>query len=141
MRGAYLLAFPRFGNTKPVGTRRDTEERRTAVGMKLKWNSGRAVSSGALGRNETSPISLDGEAIVCIYLRINGSAHAARDEHRQDRRPSRTGGLGERGGTKHAKYRKAGHSPIMVPRHRTVTAGVAKSIARATGWDEFGSRV
>jgi hypothetical protein len=45
------------------------------------------------------------------------------------------------GGTKHAKFRKTGHSPIIVPRHRTVTAGVAKSIARAAGWDEFGRRV
>ena len=25
------------------------------------------------------------------------------------------------GGTKHTKFRKAGHPPIMVPRHRTVT--------------------
>jgi hypothetical protein len=38
------------------------------------------------------------------------------------------------GGTKHDKYRKAGHSAIMVPRHRTVTPGVARSIAKAAGW-------
>lgn len=38
------------------------------------------------------------------------------------------------GGTKHDKYRKPGHSSIMVPRHRTVTPGVAKSIAKAAGW-------
>jgi hypothetical protein len=38
------------------------------------------------------------------------------------------------GGAKHDKYRKAGHSAIMVPRHRTVTLGVARSIAKAAGW-------
>lgn len=38
------------------------------------------------------------------------------------------------GGTKHDKYRKAGHDPIMVPRHRVVTLGVAQSIAKAAGW-------
>lgn len=38
------------------------------------------------------------------------------------------------GGTKHAKFRKLGHLPIMVPRHRTVTPGVAQSIAKAAGW-------
>ncbi len=38
------------------------------------------------------------------------------------------------GGTKHAKFRKAGMPAIMVPRHRTVTPGVAQSIAKAAGW-------
>ncbi|HTJ56698.1 MAG TPA: type II toxin-antitoxin system HicA family toxin [Devosiaceae bacterium] len=38
------------------------------------------------------------------------------------------------GGTKHTKFRKAGFPSIMVPRHRTVTAGVAQSIAKAAGW-------
>lgn len=38
------------------------------------------------------------------------------------------------GGTKHAKFKKAGMTTIMVPRHRTVTPGVAKSIAKAAGW-------
>jgi hypothetical protein len=38
------------------------------------------------------------------------------------------------GGTKHDKYRKDGHPPIMVPRHRVVTPGVAQSIAKAAGW-------
>ena len=40
------------------------------------------------------------------------------------------------GGTKHDKYRKAGHPAIMVPRHRLVTPGVARSIAKAAGWDK-----
>jgi predicted RNA binding protein YcfA (HicA-like mRNA interferase family) len=39
------------------------------------------------------------------------------------------------GGTKHAKFRKDGMQPIMVPCHRTVTPGVARSIAKAAGWD------
>ena len=38
------------------------------------------------------------------------------------------------GGTKHSKFRKAGHPAIMVPRHRHVTPGVAASIAKAAGW-------
>ncbi len=38
------------------------------------------------------------------------------------------------GGTKHDKYRKPDHPSIMVPRHRTVTPGVAQSIAKAAGW-------
>jgi len=40
------------------------------------------------------------------------------------------------GGTKHDKYRKDGQHTIMVPRHRTVTPGVARSIAQAAGWDK-----
>lgn len=39
------------------------------------------------------------------------------------------------GGSRHDKYRKQGHLAIMVPRHRTVTPGVARSIAKAAGWD------
>jgi predicted RNA binding protein YcfA (HicA-like mRNA interferase family) len=38
------------------------------------------------------------------------------------------------GGTKHAKFRRPGFSAIMVPRHRTLTPGVAASIAKAAGW-------
>ncbi|HEY6631503.1 MAG TPA: type II toxin-antitoxin system HicA family toxin [Rhizobiaceae bacterium] len=38
------------------------------------------------------------------------------------------------GGTKHDKYRKPGKSAILIPRHRTVTLGVARSIAKAAGW-------
>jgi len=38
------------------------------------------------------------------------------------------------GGTKHTKFVKAGYSSIMVPRHRTLTPGVAQSIAKAAGW-------
>jgi predicted RNA binding protein YcfA (HicA-like mRNA interferase family) len=38
------------------------------------------------------------------------------------------------GGAKHDKYRKAGHRTIMVPRHRSVTPGVAQSIAKSAGW-------
>lgn len=38
------------------------------------------------------------------------------------------------GGTKHDKFRRPGHPPIMVPRHRTLTPGVAQSIAKAAGW-------
>jgi hypothetical protein len=43
-------------------------------------------------------------------------------------------GWEESGGTKHAKFRKAGQPSIMVPRHRQVTSGVAGSIAKAGGW-------
>lgn len=39
------------------------------------------------------------------------------------------------GGAKHDKYRKPGHPTIMVPRHRKVTPGVARTIARAAGWE------
>lgn len=39
------------------------------------------------------------------------------------------------GGSKHTKFTKVGiRTAIMVPRHRTVSAGVAKSIATAAGW-------
>lgn len=38
------------------------------------------------------------------------------------------------GGARHDKYRKAGKASIMVPRHRSVTPGVAQSIAKAAGW-------
>ena len=40
------------------------------------------------------------------------------------------------GGTKHDKLAHPGRPGIriMVPRHRTVTEGVARSIAKAAGW-------
>jgi predicted RNA binding protein YcfA (HicA-like mRNA interferase family) len=37
-------------------------------------------------------------------------------------------------GAKHTKFRKPGRFPVMVPRHRTVSPGVAQSIAKAAGW-------
>ncbi len=40
------------------------------------------------------------------------------------------------GGTKHDKYKKPGHAPIMVPRHRKLTPGVARTIAEAAGWEK-----
>lgn len=40
------------------------------------------------------------------------------------------------GGTKHDKFRKSGVGTIMVPRHRTLTPGVAQSIAKAAGWSK-----
>jgi predicted RNA binding protein YcfA (HicA-like mRNA interferase family) len=40
------------------------------------------------------------------------------------------------GGAKHMKFRRPGHRTIMVPRHRTVTPGVAQSIAKAAGWKD-----
>ncbi|MDX7952671.1 type II toxin-antitoxin system HicA family toxin [Lichenihabitans sp. Uapishka_5] len=40
------------------------------------------------------------------------------------------------GGTKHAKFCHANHPGIriMVPRHKTLTPGVARSIGKAAGW-------
>ncbi|WP_246672234.1 MULTISPECIES: hypothetical protein [unclassified Mesorhizobium] len=39
------------------------------------------------------------------------------------------------GGSKHDKYKMAGRSTIMVPRHKTVTPLGACSIAKAAGWE------
>lgn len=39
------------------------------------------------------------------------------------------------GGAKHDKYKKGGRPAIMVPRHRTLTPGVARAIAKAAGWE------
>lgn len=39
------------------------------------------------------------------------------------------------GGTKHDKYKKEGMPTIMVPRHRTLTPLVARSIAKAADWE------
>lgn len=38
------------------------------------------------------------------------------------------------GGGEHDNFVKAGHRKIQVPRHRVVTQGVARSIAKAAGW-------
>jgi len=39
------------------------------------------------------------------------------------------------GGGKHDKFQKEGVAySIIVPRHRTLSPGVAKSIAKAAGW-------
>jgi hypothetical protein len=38
------------------------------------------------------------------------------------------------GGANHDKFTKIGMTPIIVPRHQTVSPGVARSIAKAAGW-------
>jgi predicted RNA binding protein YcfA (HicA-like mRNA interferase family) len=38
------------------------------------------------------------------------------------------------GGGDHDNFEKEGHRKIQVPRHRVVTPGVARSIAKAAGW-------
>lgn len=38
------------------------------------------------------------------------------------------------GGGNHDKFRKAGHDPIIVPRHGSVSPAVARVIAKAAGW-------
>ncbi|HMN87443.1 MAG TPA: type II toxin-antitoxin system HicA family toxin [Bauldia sp.] len=38
------------------------------------------------------------------------------------------------GGGKHDKFQKPGLPSILVPRHRTLSPGVARSIAKAAGW-------
>jgi hypothetical protein len=50
-------------------------------------------------------------------------------------RLAREGWVGEVG-TKHSKFAHPGHPGvrIMVPRHRVLTEGVARSIAKAAGW-------
>ena len=41
----------------------------------------------------------------------------------------------EAGGSKHAKFVDADNArTIIVPRHRTVSVGVARAIARQAGW-------
>jgi hypothetical protein len=46
----------------------------------------------------------------------------------------RAEGWQQAGGTKHDKFTKIGRPTIMVPRHRTLSPGVARSIAKAAGW-------
>jgi hypothetical protein len=46
----------------------------------------------------------------------------------------RAEGWQEAGGTKHDKFTKPGRPTIIVPRHRTLSPGVARSIAKAAGW-------
>ena len=39
------------------------------------------------------------------------------------------------GGTNYDKYTKQGMTvPMLLPRHRTLSTGVARSVAKATGW-------
>ena len=37
-------------------------------------------------------------------------------------------------GANHDKFVKEGRDPIIVPRHRTLSPGVARAVARAAGW-------
>ncbi len=46
-----------------------------------------------------------------------------------------TEGWKNEGGTNYDKYTKPGMTiPILLPRHRTLSIGVAKNIAKAAGW-------
>lgn len=39
------------------------------------------------------------------------------------------------GGAKHEKFRKPGvREPVLAPRHRTLSPGVARNIAKGVGW-------
>lgn len=67
--------------------------------------------------------------------RENGMPKVETDHRRIVERLSREGWI-EEGGSKHAKFSHPARpgATIMVPRHRTVSPGVARSIARAAGW-------
>lgn len=39
-----------------------------------------------------------------------------------------------RNGKEHDIYRREGHPPAVVPRHRALSPGVARQIAKAAGW-------
>ena len=43
-------------------------------------------------------------------------------------------GWADRGGAKHDKFEKAGCQAVIVPRHRMLSPGVARSIAKGAGW-------
>ncbi|MET0742824.1 MAG: type II toxin-antitoxin system HicA family toxin [Microvirga sp.] len=60
----------------------------------------------------------------------------ARDQHRQDRPPPDGGGVGVGPARRrHDVYRNtAKPGVITVPRHRTLSPGVARSVARSAGW-------
>ena len=61
-------------------------------------------------------------------------AHPETSRSRVVARLEREGWQNEGGGS-HDKYTKAGAAyPIIVPRHRTLSLGVARSIAKAAGW-------
>lgn len=71
------------------------------------------------------------EASECIYL------HMPTSETSRAKIVSRLEAEGwtNVGGGSHDKFTKPGVAyPIIVPRHRTLSLGVARSIAKAAGW-------
>jgi len=64
--------------------------------------------------------------VVAVKLEINRAKIVARLEAE--------GWTNEYGGS-HDKFTKLGSAyPVIVPRHRTLSPGVARSIAKAAGW-------
>jgi predicted RNA binding protein YcfA (HicA-like mRNA interferase family) len=55
------------------------------------------------------------------------------DRRKIARRLEQEGWINE-GGAKHDLYRHPGSGVITLPRHATLSDGVARSIARAAGW-------
>jgi len=74
---------------------------------------------------------------IRIYLRTreDGLGEAG-DKPQQDRRSIARRRLVSEGGTKHEKLAHSAKPgvKIMVPRHGELSAGVARSIAKAAGW-------
>jgi predicted RNA binding protein YcfA (HicA-like mRNA interferase family) len=79
-------------------------------------------------------IAVDSERLMCKYMHTMVAMRHETNTAKIVARLTREG-WENLGGAKHAKFRKPDKSAMMVPRHRTVTPGVAKSIARAAGWE------
>jgi hypothetical protein len=70
-------------------------------------------------------------AEVCIYLRMKPETNRARIVARLE-----SEGWVPEGGAKHDKFANPANPgvKIMVPRHKKLTPGVARNIAKAAGW-------
>ncbi|UCI10054.1 type II toxin-antitoxin system HicA family toxin [Mesorhizobium sp. B1-1-8] len=72
---------------------------------------------------------------MCIYLHIDWDGEVPENNTAKVKARLEREGWVKVGGSKHDKYKKDGMPTIMVPRHRTLTPLVARSIAKAAGWE------
>jgi predicted RNA binding protein YcfA (HicA-like mRNA interferase family) len=72
---------------------------------------------------------------LCKYLRTKAPLISSpeTDTRKIIDRLLREGWVKEHGGN-HDKFRKPGHKLLVVPRHRTLSLGVARGIAKDAGW-------
>ena len=90
--------------------------------------AGRATHHRAVQHFAQFPVS--GDALSCNML------HVAAHETNRAKVVSRLQAEGwvNLGGKSHDKFTKSGVPPIIVPRHRILSPGVARSIAKAASW-------
>ncbi len=69
-------------------------------------------------------------------MRTQGRLVAINTDQKQVKRRLVADGWANEGGAKHDAYVHPAKGIVIVPRHKTLSAGVARAVAKAAGWTD-----